>query len=63
MKGRTTLVIAHRLATVKNADRIAVLNQGQLEALGTHEELMDANPLYRRLASLQFKWKDDAAQP
>lgn len=61
MKGRTTLVIAHRLATVKNADRIAVLNQGQLEALGTHAELMDANPLYRRLASLQFKWKDDAA--
>lgn len=55
MQGRTTLVIAHRLATVKNADRIAVLNQGRLDALGTHQELMQGNELYNRLASLQFK--------
>ncbi len=55
MIGRTTLVIAHRLATVKNADRIAVLNHGKLEALGKHEELVEKNELYKRLAELQFK--------
>ncbi|MCB9398796.1 MAG: ATP-binding cassette domain-containing protein [Acidobacteria bacterium] len=54
MAGRTTLVIAHRLATVKNADRIAVLNQGRLEGLGTHRELVETNALYARLAKLQF---------
>lgn len=55
MKDRTTLVIAHRLATVKNADRIAVLNQGRIEAIGSHQELLAGNELYERLASLQFK--------
>jgi len=53
--GRTTLVIAHRLATVRDADRIAVLDQGRLLAVGSHEELMRDNPLYRRLAKLQFR--------
>ena len=54
MKERTTLVIAHRLATVVNADRIIVLNDGAIEASGTHAQLLESNPLYRRLAELQF---------
>lgn len=54
-KGRTTLVIAHRLATVHDADRIAVLDEGRLLAVGTHHELMEQNQLYQRLAQLQFR--------
>ncbi|MFN3714029.1 MAG: ABC transporter transmembrane domain-containing protein [Alcanivoracaceae bacterium] len=54
MQGRTTLVIAHRLATVMGADRIAVMDQGQLLAVGSHAELLRDNPLYARLAELQF---------
>lgn len=54
MENRTTLVIAHRLATVKTADRIAVMNAGKIEAIGTHDRLLNTSQLYRRLASLQF---------
>ncbi|MBI1273268.1 MAG: ATP-binding cassette domain-containing protein [Alphaproteobacteria bacterium] len=55
MEGRTTMIIAHRLATVMNADRIAVIDQGKLVATGTHHELIGQNGLYARLATLQFE--------
>ncbi|ATR84081.1 ABC transporter ATP-binding protein [Pseudomonas sp. HLS-6] len=58
MAGRTTLVIAHRLATVQHADRIAVIDQGRLVAVGTHRQLIAESPLYARLAALQFSAAD-----
>ncbi len=54
MQGRTTLIIAHRLSTVIGADRIIVLDGGVAMAEGTHATLVRDDPLYRRLASLQF---------
>ena len=54
MAGRTVLIIAHRLATVRHVDRIAVMEHGRIIASGTHQELTQTNPLYARLAALQF---------
>ncbi len=51
---RTTLVIAHRLATVKKADRIVVIEDGRIVAEGRHDELIKEGGLYARLAALQF---------
>lgn len=54
MRGRTTLIIAHRLATVLSADRIVVMDHGRIEAVGNHASLLKTSPLYARLAALQF---------
>jgi subfamily B ATP-binding cassette protein MsbA len=60
MAGRTTLVIAHRLSTVRRADRILVLERGRLVESGTHAELLTRNGLYRRLHDMQFFLETDA---
>jgi len=55
MQGRTTLIIAHRLATVLSCDRILVMDQGRIVEEGTHTSLVAAGGLYARLAKLQFE--------
>jgi ATP-binding cassette subfamily B protein len=60
MQGRTTLVIAHRLATVMRADRILVFDRGRLVEEGTHQSLIAKPGVYKRLADLQFA--PDAAE-
>lgn len=59
MRGRTTLVIAHRLSTVRNADRIIVISDGRIVEEGNHEQLMALNGEYRRLYDLQFRGEDE----
>src|SRR5690606_6878383 len=53
-KRRTTIIVAHRLATVLKADRIIVMDHGKVVAIGRHADLLVASPLYARLAELQF---------
>ena len=53
-RGRTTIIVAHRLATVKKADRIVVFDQGRIVATGSHDALVAEGGLYARLARLQF---------
>jgi ABC-type multidrug transport system fused ATPase/permease subunit len=56
MKGRTSIVIAHRLATIRNADKIVVLQKGEIKESGTHQELMKVeNGFYQKLSKMQFE--------
>ena len=59
-KGRTTIVVAHRLSTIKNADEIAVISDGKILEQGNHEELMKKSGIYRELYNLQFRQKISA---
>jgi ATP-binding cassette subfamily B protein len=59
--GRTVIVVAHRLSTIKNADKIVVVSDGGVLEMGTHDELMEKNGEYARLYSYQFKSLEAAA--
>ena len=55
LSGRTSIVIAHRLSTIQNADKILVLDKGEIKESGTHEELLDLNGMYTQLYQMQYK--------
>ena len=59
IKGRTTLVIAHRLSTVRNAHRLVVMADGRIAEIGTHEELLRLDGLYRQLYEMQFAREEE----
>jgi len=61
MRNRTTLIIAHRLSTIKMAHRIAVMQDGRISELGTHDQLIEQNGLYARLYAMQFRDQDEEA--
>ena len=61
--GRTTLVVAHRLSTVKQADAIAVISEGRIAEQGTHEELLARNGIYAGLYRLQFREGEELSSP
>ena len=61
MEGRTTIVIAHRLSTVQRADMILVLEDGRIVSRGTHRELLESSPQYRRIHDLQFRLQYEGA--
>lgn len=55
MKGRTSIVIAHRLSTIQGADKIIVLDKGEIKEVGTHQELLDKDGFYSKLYNMQYK--------
>src|SRR5690606_40323820 len=59
MQGKTSIVIAHRLSTVRNADKIAVLQDGRIVEMGSHDELLRSGTVYRRLVERQFVHSSD----
>jgi ATP-binding cassette subfamily B protein len=63
MQARTSLIIAHRLATVRKVDQILVMDHGRIVASGRHDELVAADGLYARLAALQFRDSPATAMP
>ena len=63
LTGRSALVIAHRLSTVRRADQILVMHRGELRERGTHDELLAAGGIYARLHTLQFSDGADACAP
>jgi subfamily B ATP-binding cassette protein MsbA len=62
MQGRTTLVIAHRLSTIEKADRIVVLQKGQIVEIGSHSELLAKGGVYAQLHRIQFDWNETVAE-
>ena len=60
MANRTSIVIAHRLSTIQNADKIIVMHRGEIEEMGTHNELLQQRGIYYRLYQLQYKGQEVA---
>ncbi|TEU11073.1 ATP-binding cassette domain-containing protein, partial [Candidatus Bathyarchaeota archaeon] len=68
LKGRTSIIIAHRLSTVRNADKIVVLEEGRIAEIGTHRELIERGGLYKQLYEMQFRYEtpeeaEETAEP
>jgi len=63
LQGRTSIVVAHRLSTIQHVDRIIVLHKGEIREMGTHQELLALNGIYRKLYDLQYKERRGKAAP
>ena len=61
MRGRTSIVIAHRLSTIQRADKIIVLDKGEIKEMGTHQELLQKGGIYSKLHQMQFEKKASVA--